>query len=79
MDGVSDLFQYIRFFCCLDYIISLLQYSQIIKSLAITAVTCMTDVLASLNHFNYRTNLIVAVVSKVNHGGDKIEVNYHLR
>ena len=53
---------------------SLCMLFQIVKGLGLTAISCMVDVLASLNHFNYRTNLIVAVVSKVNFGGERAEV-----
>ena len=50
---------------------------QMSKAMALTAVNCMVDILSSLNHFNYRTNLIVAVVSKVNFVGDRSEVHVY--
>eukprot|EP00794_Sanderia_malayensis_P005157 gene5157-5807_t len=44
--------------------------------LATTAAKCMSELLLNLSHFNYRTNLIVAIVSRMHLDGEKKEIGH---
>lgn len=48
--------------------------SKVSKGLAVTAANCMAELLTTLSHFNYRSNLIVTIVSNLNLGGEKNEI-----